>query len=144
MGFANGVRLILKCITTVSYAANINGRRGRTFQPAKRLRQCDPFSPFLFLICSKGLSLLIRLAMGEGLIKGAKASKSGPKISHLLFANDCILFSEATIRGAIILKGILKDYESCSGQCVTLINQLSSIARIQQKIKKKKKKSRHC
>lgn len=56
--------------------------------------------------------------MREGLLKSEKTSKRGPKISHLLFADDCILLGEVTIRGATILKGILKDYESCSGQCV--------------------------
>ncbi|KAG8479873.1 hypothetical protein CXB51_029532 [Gossypium anomalum] len=56
--------------------------------------------------------------MGEGLLQGAKASRRGPEISHLLFADDCILFGEATNRGAWVLKEILKEYESCSGQSV--------------------------
>ncbi|KAH1073398.1 hypothetical protein J1N35_025726 [Gossypium stocksii] len=60
----------------------------------------------------------MRLATGEGLLKGAKASRRGLDISHLLFAYDCILFGEATNRGVMILKGILKEYDSCSGQCV--------------------------
>ncbi|KAA3486780.1 reverse transcriptase [Gossypium australe] len=60
----------------------------------------------------------MRLAMKESLIKGAKASKRGPTISYLLFADDCILFGEATNKGARLLKGILKEYEECSSQCV--------------------------
>lgn len=75
----------------------------------------DPLNPFLFLLCSEGLSALMRLAMKEGLIKGAKASRKGPGISHLLFADDCILCDEATNKGARLLKGILKEYEECSG-----------------------------
>ncbi|KAA3461662.1 reverse transcriptase [Gossypium australe] len=43
---------------------------------------------------------------------------SGLSISHLLFADDCILFGEATTRGVIALKNILKEYEDCSGQCI--------------------------
>ncbi|KAA3466458.1 LINE-1 reverse transcriptase isogeny [Gossypium australe] len=66
----------------------------------------------------EGLSALMRLAMKEGLRKGAKASRRGPVISHLLFADDCILFEEATNKGARLLKGILKEYEECSSQCV--------------------------
>lgn len=47
-----------------------------------------------------------------------KASKRGPTISHLLFADDYILFGEATKSRTRILKDILKEYEICSGQCV--------------------------
>ncbi|KAA3487748.1 reverse transcriptase [Gossypium australe] len=92
--------------------------RGSNFKPARGLRQGDPLSPFLFLICSEGLSSLMRLAKEEGLIKGARASRRGPEISHLLFADDCILFGEATDKGARILRDILNEYEGCSGQCI--------------------------
>ncbi|KAA3471387.1 reverse transcriptase [Gossypium australe] len=112
------VELIRRCVSTVSYAVNVNGRRRSLFFPIRGLRQGDPLSPFLFLICSEGLSSLMRAARREGFTRGAKASRSGPEISHLLFADDCILFGEASSRGAEILKNILQVYESCSGQCV--------------------------
>ncbi|KAA3485773.1 reverse transcriptase [Gossypium australe] len=119
MGFADGwIDLIMKCITTASYAVIVNGSRGFSFQPSRGLRQGDPLSLFLFLICSEGLSALMRSAKTSGLIKGAKASRRGPAIYHLLFVDDCILFGEATESGANILKEILKEYANCSGQCV--------------------------
>ncbi|KAH1106316.1 hypothetical protein J1N35_010084 [Gossypium stocksii] len=73
--------------------------------------------PVLFFQ-SEGLSSLMRIAKEEGLLKGAKASRGGPEITHLLFADDCVLFGEATATSAMVLKDILKEYESCSGQCV--------------------------
>ncbi|KAA3469656.1 reverse transcriptase [Gossypium australe] len=60
----------------------------------------------------------MRVARKEGFIRGAKASINGPEITHLLFADDCILFGEAINRGTEFLKNILQVYESCSGQSV--------------------------
>ncbi|KAA3490359.1 reverse transcriptase [Gossypium australe] len=110
--------LLHRCITSVRYTVNINERKGNLFQPSRGLRQGDPLSPFLFLMCSEGLSSLMRTSMKRGSIKGVKASRKGPAISHLLFADDCIHFGEASPKGARILKDILQDYEKCSGQCV--------------------------
>lgn len=69
------------------------------FNPTRGVRQCDPLSPFLFLICNKGHSALLRLAMSEGRLRGAKASKGGPQISDLLFTDDSIIFEETSIIG---------------------------------------------
>ncbi|KAA3468500.1 reverse transcriptase [Gossypium australe] len=109
MGFASKwIELIMRCVTSVSYAVSINGNRGRTFKPSRGLRECNPLSPFLFLICSEGLSALMRIAKKKGLVRGAKASRKSPEISHLLFADDCLMFGEATEKGARVLKDILK------------------------------------
>ncbi|KAA3479588.1 LINE-1 reverse transcriptase isogeny [Gossypium australe] len=53
----------------------------------------------------------MRLASREGTIKGVKVCRRGPSITHLLFADDCILFGDATERGAQNLKTILREYE---------------------------------
>ncbi|KAH1040061.1 hypothetical protein J1N35_041804 [Gossypium stocksii] len=119
IGFAkNWIDTIMKCLTSVSYSVVVNGCIGEKFQPFRGLHQGDPLSPFLFLICGERLSCLMRLAAREGSLKGVKANRSSPQISHLLFADDCILFSKATSKGATLLKGILREYRICSGQCV--------------------------
>lgn len=71
-----------------------------------------------FSYVAEGLSTLLRLAAEEGRLKGIKASRRGPQISHLLFADDCILFGEATERGITTFEQILQEYEECSGQCI--------------------------
>ncbi|KAA3476754.1 reverse transcriptase [Gossypium australe] len=112
MGFAEErVALVMRCISIVFYAVTINGSRGNAFKPTRGFRQGGPLSPFFFLMCSEGLSSLIRLAIKEG-------SKKGPTISYLLFADDCMLFGEATNGGTRILKDILREYERCSDQCM--------------------------
>lgn len=112
------VSLVLKCVSTVSYAVSINSKMGKFFQPSKGLRQGGPLSPFLFLLCSEGLSSLMRLVVQENRIQGAKASRRGSIISHLLFVDDCMLFGEASDDGVRVLKEILQEYEICSSQCV--------------------------
>ncbi|KAA3466274.1 reverse transcriptase [Gossypium australe] len=119
MGFdIKWVELILRCVISVSFAVKVNRIRGESFQATRGLRQGDPLSPFLFLFCSEGLSALMRMVRREGGKIGVKASRSGPTVTHLLFADDCILFGEATGEGANMVKGILKEYGECSGQCV--------------------------
>ncbi|KAK5777375.1 hypothetical protein PVK06_045342 [Gossypium arboreum] len=119
LGFdAKWVDVLMKCVTTVSYSVVFNSVIGENFIPSRDFRQGGPLSPFLFLFCGEGLSSLMRLATEGNLLRGVKASRSEPQISHLLFANDCILFGEATERGANLLKRILHEYELGSDQCV--------------------------
>lgn len=51
-------------------------------------------------------------------MKGAKANRNGLQITHLLFADDCIVFGKANLKGSNVLKNILKEYEDVSGQLV--------------------------
>lgn len=109
--------LLLRCVTTVFYSVVLNRYNGESFYPTRGLRQGDPLSLFLFLFCGGGLSSLMKLGMQENRVRGVKASRSGTQVSHLLFADDCMLFGEAT-ESSTFLKLILHKYEACSGQKV--------------------------
>ncbi|KAA3487352.1 reverse transcriptase [Gossypium australe] len=119
MGFEpSWINSIMKCISTISYSVVLNGQAGNIFYLSRGLRQGDPLSLFLFLICGEGLSSLMRLVQRKENFRGVKVSRRGPQISHLLFADGCILFGEATERGVALLKRVLREYRNCSGKQV--------------------------
>ncbi|KAA3455882.1 reverse transcriptase [Gossypium australe] len=119
LGFKeNFVELIIRCLRSVRYSILINEKEGLSFRSTRGLRQGDPLSPYLFLFCGEGLSALMRLAGQERRISGAKVCRGAPIVTHLMFADDCILFGEASTRGVNAFKDILSEYEACSGQCV--------------------------
>jgi hypothetical protein len=124
MGFStNWVDLIMKCVTTVSYRIKVNGDLSSAFTPERGLRQGDPLSPYLFLLCAEGFSALLHKAEAEGLISGVKICPAAPSVSHLLFADDSLILIRATKEDATQLQNILDLYERCSGQ---MINKLKS------------------
>ena len=91
LGFCNRwVSLVLECITTVSYLILVNGEPKGDIRPSKGLRQGDPLSPYLFLLCSEGLNRMLQQADSNDTIRGFSLCKRGPKISHLFFADDTL------------------------------------------------------
>ena len=110
------IRLIMMCVTTVSYLVLINGEPKGKIIPTRGLRQGDPISPYLFLLYVEGLTAMLQRDERKGLISGISVCRGAPRISSLLFANDCIIFCEASSReGNRVLK-VLDDYERESGQ----------------------------
>ncbi|XP_019199913.1 PREDICTED: uncharacterized protein LOC109193526 [Ipomoea nil] len=112
------VDLIMECVTTVSYSILINGSRSDPIIPTRGLRQGDPLSPYLFIICAEGLSLLLQQANRAGLIHGCRVARGAPQISHLFFADDSLLFFKANVEEANEIKKCLTVYEDLSGQVV--------------------------
>ena len=93
MGFdARWIALIMECITMVSYSIPINGEPTNIIQPSRGLRQGGPLSPYLFLICSEGLHGLLQKEADVGHICGVSICKKGPRLTHLFFADDRLVF----------------------------------------------------
>ena len=98
MGFEEKwISLIMMCLTTASFSVLINGEPRGTITPSRGLRQGDPISPYLFLLCAEGLTALLRKKEAVGLIRGVAVSRLAPSIAHLFFVDDCIIFCRATM-----------------------------------------------
>lgn len=89
-----------------------------SFKPSRGIRQGDPISPYLFLLCSEGLTCLLKSRGPQFISRGIRVSLHAPWISHLLFADDCLIFTQASKRGADRISEILEVYNRGSGQLV--------------------------
>jgi hypothetical protein len=110
------VSLIMRCVGTVNFQIKVNGELLQSFKPSRGLRQGDPISPYLFLLCGEGLSSLLKFYNGDWVDRGIRVCPGAPWISHLLFADDCIVFLKADNISALRLTEILEVYSTGSGQ----------------------------
>lgn len=121
MGFhPTWVRWIMLCVQSVNYSVLVNQDSVGPIHPFRGLRQGDPLSPYLFLICAEGLSTLIKKEERLGNLHGAKICRGAPIISHLLFADDCFLFFQANVTEATTIQNILEVYAQASGQHINM------------------------
>jgi hypothetical protein len=114
------IQTIMKCVTTVQFSILLNGYPTSNFQPQRGLRQGDPLSPYLFILCADVLSGLISKAQQNHLIHGVKIAPRAPEITHLLFADDSLLFCRANNKEVKALNEVLQNYQRASGQLVNL------------------------
>lgn len=112
------INRIMVCVTTVSYSFLRNGELFGNIHPKRGVRQGDPISPYLYILCAEGLSAIIRNYEATGLVHGCKIARGAPSVSHLLFADDCYFFFRASKTEASTMKAILNRYEQISGQAI--------------------------
>ncbi|XP_013583375.1 PREDICTED: uncharacterized protein LOC106292322 [Brassica oleracea var. oleracea] len=110
---------IMVCVTSVSYSFLINGAPQGKVKPARGIRQGDPLSPYLFILCTEVLSGLCSKAQASGDLPGIKVARNCPPINHLLFADDTMFFTRSDEASCTNLLALLARYERASGQCIS-------------------------
>lgn len=102
-------------VSLVSYSIMVNDGFSETFRPYRGLRQGDPLSPYLFLICKEWFSTLLKMAKRDGSLSRLKVCWGSPSVTHLFFVDDSMVFREVTEEGCQVIMRILKMYERASG-----------------------------
>lgn len=110
------ISLCMMCVRTVSFSVLINGEPKGRIIPTRGLRQGDPISPYLFLLCTEGLLTILRKEVSMGRIKGVSVCRGAPQISHLLFVDNSIIFCRATMEEGNQVIKVVKDHEEASSQ----------------------------
>uniref|UniRef100_A0A7C9ALA2 Reverse transcriptase domain-containing protein n=1 Tax=Opuntia streptacantha TaxID=393608 RepID=A0A7C9ALA2_OPUST len=126
MGFGDRWRRwIHHCISSPSFAVLVNGSTTDFFPASRGLRQGDPLSPLLFLLVMEVLTRMIEASSNAGLLSGFSLSRPGSnveelKVSHLLFADDTIVFCDYDCEQIVNLRCLLIWFQAVSGLRINL------------------------
>lgn len=138
MGFANQwIDKIMGCFRTIKHLVKCNNHLSDTIFPERGLRQGDPLSPYLFLFCMEAFSRMLIHAQNNNSLRGIRASINGPRINHLFFTDDALLFVRNKKMMLIALLKFLEILPLFQDKRLTLRNPWFCLAPILQVIKEK-------
>ncbi|CAH9094512.1 unnamed protein product [Cuscuta epithymum] len=105
---------VMECVTNASFSISLNGSLFGWFKGKRGIRQGDPVSPHLFVLCLEYFSRLLKLrTQGTGFNYHPLCSSLS--ITHLAYADDLMLFSRGDIHSIKILIKVLEDFGEVSG-----------------------------
>lgn len=109
------VKLVMKCISSSRMSVLFNGEKLQQFLPSRGIRQGDPISLYLFILCMEFLSVMIENEVEKGKWKGIRLGRGA-----IFFADDVLLFSLTDENSCESLKSTLETFCNISGQKVNL------------------------
>jgi hypothetical protein len=114
---------IKQCISTICFSVLFNGAPCGYFGSSRGVRQGDPLSPFLFDLVMEAFSRMIGAITYRGLISGfsvGSRDQTRVVVSHLLFADDTLVFCGAYVSQIRHIGALLVCFEAVSGLKINL------------------------
>ncbi|KAL6572341.1 hypothetical protein OROMI_013299 [Orobanche minor] len=111
------VNFIKSCISNCWFSILVNGQSSGFFKSDRGIRQGDPLSPLIFAIAADYFSRSIDKMFDRNPTMFYKIKKN-VKITHLAYADDILIFLNATKKNLHLLNNCLTHYENVSGQKV--------------------------
>ena len=119
MGFGLKWKWWIKAyVTSVHFSVLVNGSPKGFFESSRGLRQGDPLSLLLFLLIMEVLSRILKKTEENNLIRRFQVgavNSVGVQISHLLFADDTILFCDASREQLLSIRLLLSCFQAFTG-----------------------------
>ncbi|XP_030478240.1 uncharacterized protein LOC115695305 [Cannabis sativa] len=113
-------KMILCCLSSVNFQLLLNDGLTKTFYPKRGLRQGNRLSPYLFIIGAEVLTRILLLEESKGNLNGFSFSCEGPSISHLMYADDLLIFPKADQRNRDTVIDAIDKYCKWSGQRINV------------------------
>lgn len=114
------IDLIMFNISSATLSVIWYGKCPEPFYPQRGIRQGDLLAPYLFLMRMEVISPKIEDVVASGSWSPIKTSRTGPAICHLFFADDLLLFGEASPSQAKEVERIIIEFCRESGQTVSV------------------------
>lgn len=114
------VNLFMEYVMTATYRISHACREFSNIMPERGLRQGDPLSSYLFLICIEGFLALIKNYENWGLIQGIKVARGAPAVTHMFFADDSYICCHANKEETIHVMKPLATFEKEISQKVNV------------------------
>jgi hypothetical protein len=105
--------LVKECIDSASFSILVNGSPCGFISSNRGIRQGDPLSPYLFTIAMEYFSIQMELEQIRGNLR--PVNRISPSITHLLYADDLLIFMNADINSVQSLAKILEKMENIAG-----------------------------
>ena len=115
------VELVMSCISSTSASLLVNGSQLESFKPSRGLRQGDPISPYIFILCMEFLSSLINKKCEEVKWIKVKASRGGLEFSHSFFVDDLLLYAKADRGNCEPIVDVLEEFCELTGQKISKV-----------------------
>jgi hypothetical protein len=108
---------IAQCISSVRFSILVNGSQFNFSSSSRGLRQCDPLSPFIFVIVMEALNRMLFANLNGGLLSGFSVGSRHfgvVNISHLLFVDSTFVFCGAKLDHLRFLRALFLCFEDKS------------------------------